>query len=147
MTVLVAQQPGTPAPQPGRLSQPYWDGCRQGELRFLLCDECGAIPPHPSPICPRCHTRSLRWVPSEGRGSLYSWTIVWRPQHPSFQVPYAPAIIELDEGAFVMSAMVGCEDADLVPGMQVEVEFHSASDTITLPYFHPHSAPPADRTG
>jgi hypothetical protein len=25
----------------------------------------------------------------------------------------APAIVELDEGAFLMSAMIGCEDTDL----------------------------------
>jgi hypothetical protein len=36
-----------------------------------------------------------------------------------------------------MSAMIGCEDTDLTDGMRVAVEFHPASDTITLPYFHP----------
>jgi uncharacterized OB-fold protein len=56
-------------------------------------------------------------------------------------VPYAPAIIELDEGAFLMSAVVGCEDTDLVAGLRVEVEFHPASEVITLPYFHPRSSP------
>jgi hypothetical protein len=67
VTTLYAQQPGTPAPQPSRLSQPYWDGCRHGELRFMICGVCGT----------------------------------------------APAIVELDEGAFLMSAMIGCEDTDL----------------------------------
>jgi uncharacterized OB-fold protein len=137
MTSLLAQQPGTPAPQPGRLSQPYWDGCREGELRFQRCDVCGTIPTRPSAICPHCHGRALSWERSAGAGSLYSWTIVWRPQHPAFVVPYAPAIIELDEGAFLMSAMIGCDDTDLAAGLRVEVEFHPASDTITLPYFRP----------
>jgi uncharacterized protein len=52
-------------------------------------------------------------------------------------VPYAPAIVELDEGLVLMSAMVGCEPEDLKEGMRVEVEFHPTSETITLPYFHP----------
>jgi uncharacterized OB-fold protein len=137
MTRLEAQLPGTPAPHPGRLSQPYWDGCAKGELWFQRCDACQSIPTRPSPLCPQCHSRSLSWERSAGTGSLYSWTIVWRPQHPAFRVPYAPAIIELDEGWFLMSAMIGCEDTDLTDGMRVDVEFHPANDTITLPYFHP----------
>jgi len=95
------------------------------------------VPARPSPICPHCHGRSLTWERSAGNGSLYSWTVVWRPQHPSFTIPYAPAIIELAEGAFLMSAMVGCEPEDLVAGLRVEVEFHPASEAISLPYFHP----------
>jgi uncharacterized OB-fold protein len=137
MTSLEAQLPGTPAPHPNRLSQPYWDGCAKGELWFQRCDACQSIPTRPSPLCPQCHGRALTWERSAGTGSLYSWTIVWRPQHPTFRIPYAPAIIELDEGWFLMSAMIGCEDTDLTDGMRVEVEFHPASDTITLPYFRP----------
>ncbi len=116
MTFLRTQQPGTPEPHPGRLSQPYWDGCNEGEIRFQRCDVCGTIPTRPSAICPHCHSRALSWERSAGRGSLYSWTVVWRPQNQSFVVPYAPAIIELDEGAFLMSAMIGCEDTDLAAG-------------------------------
>jgi uncharacterized OB-fold protein len=137
VSTLRPQETGIPAPFPTRLSEPYWDGCRKGELRFQRCDVCGAIPPRPAVICPRCHSRSFTWETSAGKGSLYSWTVVWRPQHPAFRVPYAPAIVELDEGLVLMSAMVGCEPEDLKEGMRVEVEFHPTSETITLPYFHP----------
>jgi hypothetical protein len=77
------------------------------------------------------------WEVSAGRGSLYSWTVVWRPQHPSFHVPYAPAIVSLDEGPRVLSAIIGCEPEDLRVDMPLLVEFHPASDTIWLPYFRP----------
>jgi uncharacterized OB-fold protein len=137
MTTLQAQQPGIPAPNPGRLAQPYWDGCRTGELRFQRCDACGTIPSRPASICPNCYGRSLSWERSAGLGALYSWTVVWRPQHPAFRVPYAPAIVELDEGAWVMSAVIGCEPEDLAAGLRVAVEFHPASDSVTLPYFRP----------
>jgi uncharacterized OB-fold protein len=137
MSTLTPQKAGIPAPTPTRLSKPYWDGCREGELHFQRCDTCGTIPARPGPICPHCHGRSLSWERSAGAGSLYSWTVVWRPQHPSFTVPYAPAIIELDEGCFLMSAMIGCEAEDLVADLRVEVEFHPANDSITLPYFRP----------
>jgi uncharacterized OB-fold protein len=91
----------------------------------------------PARSCAACGAPVLTWERSEGRGRLYSWTVVWRPQHPTFRVPYAPAIIELDEGFWLMSAIVGCEAEDLRADMSVLVEFHPASDDVVLPYFRP----------
>jgi hypothetical protein len=76
-------------------------------------------------------------VPSSGQGTLYSWTVVWRPQRPSFTVPYAPAIVTLDEGFRMVSSIVGCEPEALRADMPVAVEFHPASEEISLPYFRP----------
>jgi uncharacterized OB-fold protein len=74
-------------------------------------------------------------------GSLYSWTVVWRPPDPTFVVPYAPAIVRLDEEFWLTSAIINCDPADLHDGMRVQVAFHPASDTITLPYFSPVARP------
>jgi uncharacterized protein len=62
---------------------------------------------------------------------------VWRPQHPSFRVPYAPAIVAMDESWWHIAAVVGCEPEDLNAGMRLAVEFHPGSDEITLPYYRP----------
>jgi hypothetical protein len=77
------------------------------------------------------------WAPSTGRGALYSWTVVWRPQHPTFVVPYAPAVVEVDEGWFHIGAVIGCEPEELRAGMPVAVEFHPVSDDVVLPYWRP----------
>ena len=135
--MLEPQPKGIPAPNPSPLSQPYWDACARHELTYLRCDTCGTVAPIPALVCGECLGRSLTWARSSGRGTLYSWTVVWRPQHPTFTVPYAPAIVEMEEGWFHIGAVVGCEPEDLVPGMALAVEFHPASDTITLPYFRP----------
>lgn len=137
MTVLTPQVDGVTLPVPSDLSRPYWEGTRTGELRFQRCTVCGAIPPLPTPLCFRCRTATLRWEASAGTGRLYSWTVVWRPQHPAFSVPYAPAIVELDEGHRMVSAVVGCEPEQLTEGMALAVEFHAASEEITLPFFSP----------
>jgi uncharacterized OB-fold protein len=63
--------------------------------------------------------------------------VVWRPPDPSFRVPYAPAVVRLDEGAWMMSAIIGCEPEALREGLRLTVEFHPASSEITLPYFTP----------
>ena len=78
---------GIPLPQPTRLSAPYWDAARQGSLVYQRCASCDALPPLPVAMCGRCNGRVLIWETSSGRGTLYSWTVVWRPQHPSFQTP------------------------------------------------------------
>ena len=63
--------------------------------------------------------------------------MVWRPPNPSLTVPYAPAVVRLDEGFWMMSAVIGCEPEALHDGLRVQVEFHPASAEITLPYFRP----------
>jgi uncharacterized OB-fold protein len=135
--VLQPNVTGIPSPRTSTRAAPYWEGCRRHELRYQRCTACGTIPPLPTPLCARCRSTQLTWERSEGRGELYSWTVVWRPQHPSFVVPYAPAIIRLSEGFTMMSAMVGCEPGDLAPALPVEVEFHALDDEITLPFFRP----------
>jgi uncharacterized OB-fold protein len=142
MTLLRAQVPGITVPHPSVHSQPYWDACRDGRLLFQRCTTCGATGLRPSTVCGSCRGATLEWEQSAGSGSLYSWTVVWRPPDPSFAVPYAPAIVRLDEGFWLTSAIIGCQPEDLRDGMRLEVEFHPASDAISLPYFCPISPAP-----
>jgi hypothetical protein len=48
-------------------------------------------------------------------------------------------VVRLDEGPFMMSAVIGCEPGALHEGLELSVEFHPASDDLTLPYFAPSS--------
>lgn len=135
--MLEPQAPGIPVGVPSPVSQPYWDACARGQLVFQRCDDCGLILERPSTVCGSCIGRALSWVESAGTGTLYSWTVVWRPQHPAFKVPYAPAIVAMHEGWFHIAAVVGCEPDQLAPGVDLQVEFHPASDGIVLPYYRP----------
>lgn len=137
MTILEPRITGTPVPNPSAVSLPYWEGTRVAELRFQRCRACGAANFGPGLICSTCQGRELSWEVSAGLGSLYSWTVVWRPQTPAFEVPYAPAIVTLDEGYRMITAVVGCEPADLAEGMRLAVEFHALTDEVSLPFFGP----------
>ena len=137
--MLEPQPVGIPVPNPSPASKPYWDGCARGELLYQRCDDCGTIALRPGTVCGQCLSRSLSWARSSGIGTLYSWTVVWRPQRPSFTVPYAPAIVTLDEGFRMMSSIVGCEVEELAADMALAVEFHPASEEIFLPYFRPRA--------
>jgi uncharacterized protein len=137
VTPLLPQPQGIPAPHPSRHSRPYWEACRRHQLLYQRCTECSFRGLSAFTVCARCQATSPAWEESAGTGSLYSWTVVWRPPDPSFQVPYAPAVVRLDEGPWTMSAVIGCEPETLREGLRLAVEFHPVSDEITLPYFRP----------
>ena len=126
-----------PLPHPTSLSQPHWDGCREGRLRVQRCSGCGTFVFIPQPICTHCQSEALEWVESSGRGTLYSYTIVYRPQRPEFEVPYTVAIVELEEGWHMLSHLVECEPEKITVGMPLEVSFRKMSEEITLPVFRP----------
>jgi len=126
-------------PRPTALSRPHWDGCRAGELRYQRCRDCGAAVFVPQPVCPGCFGDGLEWRASSGRGTVYSYTVVHRPQRPSFAVPYVVVIAELEEGWTMLSNLVDCDPADVRIGMPIEVTFRRMSDEITLPYFRPRA--------
>jgi hypothetical protein len=79
----------------------------------------------------------MGWEPSSGRGTLYSWTAVFRPQTPEFAVPYVPVIVDMAEGWQMLSCLIGCDHRAAAVGLAVAVEFHATDGGVTLPYFRP----------
>lgn len=134
---LTIQRPGIPLPRPTPLSQPHWDAAREGRLVVQRCSDCGARIFIPQPACTSCFGSRLEWSESSGRGTLYSYTVVHRPQRPEFQVPYAVAIVELEEGWQMLSNLIDCELSEICVGMPLEVVFRKMSDSVTLPFFRP----------
>lgn len=126
-----------PLPQPTALSRPFWDGTRDGVLRFQRCGACGAAVFIPQPVCPGCFGATLEWTASSGRGTVYSFSVVHRPPSPGFEVPYVVVIAELEEGWHMLSNLIGCPPGDVRTGMPIEVAFEAKSDEITLPCFRP----------
>lgn len=127
--------PGTPLPRPTALSKPYWDACREGKLTFQKCKDCETLTFIPQPCCGNCLSENLEWIESSGRGTLYSFTTVYRPQQPVFEVPYTVVVVELEEGYFMLSNLIGVEPEDVVIGTPLEVVFEKRSEEISLPLF------------
>ena len=137
MTLLRPQRGAIPSPVPSAVSAPSWEGLRQAQLRFQRCGDCHGITHTPAVLCAHCNSRSLGWETSAGTGAIYSWTVVWRPQMPEFVVPYAPIVVDMDEGWQMLSNLIGCDHEALDVGLGVRVDFHQLNDEITLPYFRP----------
>ncbi|MBW2425167.1 MAG: Zn-ribbon domain-containing OB-fold protein [Deltaproteobacteria bacterium] len=136
---MSAPSDGIPLPHPTALSRPHWEGCREGVLRVQRCRDCGTYVFIPQPCCTSCLGEDLEWVESSGRGTLYSYTVVHRPQQPSFEVPYTVVIVELEEGWHMLSNLVDCQADEIEIGMPLEVVYHEMSDEITLPLFRRRS--------
>ncbi|MYB42857.1 MAG: hypothetical protein F4X76_11890 [Chloroflexi bacterium] len=135
--VLQPQPEGIPLPYPTPVSEPHWEGCKRGELMVQRCVECEGYVFIPQPACTFCLSEELEWVRSSGKGTVYSWTTVYRPQQPSFETPYISAIIEVEEGWYMMTNLIDMSVDDVRIGLPVEVVFHAINDEITLPYFRP----------
>ena len=137
MTALEPQRSGEiRIPRASPISQPFWEGCDRGVLPYQRCDSCSKANFNPVYICRFCTSKSLSWHESAGLGTIYSWTIAWRPQFPSFATPYAPIIVDLDEGYQMISNLVGCDTEEVHVGMRISTYFHRVADR-TLPYFTP----------
>ena len=137
MTLLVPQRGAIPAPQASPMSEAYWDGIRQHQLRFQRCADCGGATHTPALVCSHCGSRSMSWEVSAGQGTITTWTTVFRPPTPEFVVPYVPIVVDLSEGWQMLSCLVGCEHDAVTIGQEVRVEFHDTDGGVTLPYFRP----------
>ncbi len=133
-----------PAPVATPETEPYWEGCRKGELRLQRCAACERIQFPPRRYCAGCLSDDLAWERASGRGQVRSYTIVRVPMSPAFadEVPYAVALVELEEGPSLLSGIRGCDLEDLRIGLPVEVEFEARGDSARIPYFHPRWAEP-----
>lgn len=126
-----------PLPTLEGLSKEYYAWCHAGELRFQKCSKCCSFRHVPREICAHCSATEWEWVRSKGRGTVYTWTGVERALHPAFanETPYAPVVVEMDEGVRILSRMVDCPQEELRIGLPVEVEFVQVTDAVTLPFF------------
>jgi uncharacterized protein len=128
-----------PLPNVDIETAPFWEYCGKHELRMQKCHQCGHLRNPPSILCPRCHSMEADWVKLSGKGKVYSYTIFHKAYHEAFKndIPYAVAIIALDEGPRMLSNITGCKVNDISIDMPVMVSFEDVGDNFALPKFKP----------
>lgn len=100
---------------------PYLAEAGRG-LRLQRCPACGEVPGFPRIACPGC-LGELEWVEASGRGHVVSFAVVRRPHHERFapHLPVLLAVVELEEGAQVVSTIVGDDRLETSIGAEVVV--------------------------
>ena len=120
-------------------SAPFWEATKNHELRYQVCNACNQVVFYPRAHCTHCLSDDLRWEVSKGEGTIYTLSVIKLSRHPFFagKVPYALALIDLDEGPRLMSNITGVDDpASLQVGQRVRVEWED-HETLALPLFRP----------
>jgi uncharacterized OB-fold protein len=97
---------------------------KAGEFRLQRCGGCGKQIFFPRTICPYCGSNELHWQPTSGRGVVYSTTTV--RQRPERGGDYNIALIDLEEGARMLSRVEGKVPTEVKIGMRVEAVISEA---------------------
>ena len=129
------------APRPTPETMHFWEGTKKHQLLLQRCRDSGKTYFPPRPVSPGDGSTNIEIIEAKGRARLVSYMINHR-QHPSFKSPYAIAVVQLEEGPFMMTNIVNCEQTPeaLELDMQLEVVFEDVTDEITIPLFQPVGA-------
>lgn len=117
----------------------YWEGMKRGEFVLQTCPHCQTITHPPSPVCTGCLATDKTYRTASGRGTLYAFTVSYRPLHEEFKpdLPYVVALVDLEEGVRVMSWVTGCAPEALRIGMALEAWYEPIDGEVTLHRFRP----------
>ena len=119
-------------------TEPFYARCREHRLSYQTCRKCGAIVFYPRSHCTRCTSTELMWHDSEGRGTIYSVTIMRQHGHPAFRarLPMAVALVDVDEGFRLLAEIVTDDPFSVHIGQPVTLAWITEGE-VTLPGFTP----------
>lgn len=131
-----------PLPSPDLDTQPFWDACREHELRAQKCPECGRFRWPPQGVCPSCYAWNNEWTKLPETGKVVSVVVVHYVSVPAFapDVPYAIANIVIDgtdDKVQLTSNVIGIPWEQVKVGMPVRVVWEDVTPECTLPKFRP----------
>ena len=107
----------------------YW---RNEVPRYRLqgkeCNACGAKFFPAKPVC-KCGSTDFKDYKLSERGEIITWTVIGSaPLGFEKYVPYAVALIELEDGCKLMSQVVDIEPEDIVASLKVEAVFRKIKE-------------------
>jgi uncharacterized OB-fold protein len=128
-----------PLPNINGDNREFWLGCKNHQLRFQKCENCGHVRWPASIICPVCHSQKGSWLVSEGKGKIYTFVVYHVAYHPGFanDLPYVVAVVELKEGPHLLTNIVNCAVDEVKCEMPVEVTWRDVNEEVCLPLFRP----------
>ncbi len=133
---MTTTEPVIPVPEPSAVSAPFWAATAHRELHMQRCAECARLVWYPRFVCPYCGHDELCWERLSGRGVVYAVSVHHRPALPALadKVPYSVVLVDLAEGARIMSTVFGPPPA---VGDAVRLGWSALPDGRNLPTFEP----------
>ena len=122
-------------PTPTDLSRGFWSP------RPSTGSWSRAVPPvapgssPPERLCPTCAAADWEYAVSVGAGTVAGFTVVHRAPSPEFETPYVLAVVDLDDGASMLTNLVGTDPESVSIGMPARVAFADQPGAGALPVF------------
>lgn len=129
-------------PRIAEYSKPFWEGIKRGELLIQKCGDCGNTWYPPGPFCPKCLSKNVEWMKSNGQGFVGAFTTTYAasPSWTADLMPYTLAIIALhDIEVPIVSHVINCKPEDVYVGMEVQIVFDNPKSDFPLFRFEPIS--------
>jgi uncharacterized protein len=121
-------------------SAEFFDAAAEGRLLVRRCTGCGAWYPPQQRRCP--DGGDVAWAAASGRATLVSWAAepvrdAWRELAAAGGERCVVALVELEEGPWLHSAMPGVDPAVLRTGLPLTVRFPRIGEGEPVPVFLP----------
>lgn len=131
-------------------SASFFDAASSGALLVRRCVDSGDVLGPQVRTCHVCGSTRLEPFVVSGRASLVTWAVVHQAPLPALAgaVPYVCAVVELDEGPWLLARLVCSDPIGLRAGCAVEARYirpdrlgeeHGPDDSEVLPVFAPRS--------
>jgi uncharacterized OB-fold protein len=101
----------------------YW---RLKNQRYRLegrkCSACGNLSFPPRLVCTKCKSRQTEPYEFKGKGTLYSYTIIYQaPDRFDQEAPYIVGLVDLEEGVRITAQLTDIQKEQLKIGMNLEM--------------------------
>ena len=138
MEVVRGRSWDRPQLAPGALDRAFFEAAGRGELLYQRCPACGHRQFYPRALCTACGGDTA-WATASGRGVVHTFTIIRQNGQPPFknELPYAVAMVELEEGVRMMGNVTGCPTENVRIGMPVEAYAVECAEGLAVPFWRP----------
>jgi uncharacterized OB-fold protein len=126
---------------PGALDREFFEAAARGTLLYQQCPACGHRQFYPRLLCTACGG-DVVWASASGRGAVHTFTIVRQNGQKPFkdELPYAVAMVELEEGVRMMGNVMGCPVEQVRIGMAVEAYAVDCGEGLAVPFWRAAAA-------
>jgi hypothetical protein len=121
-------------------TEPFWAAAAEHHLVLPRCTNCGTFRFPPASVCWSCRARDVEWVEHDGRGELYTFTVLRHAVVPALAdaLPIVVGVVALPDtfGCRLIGDVVGCAPEQVTIGMPLELDWYDV-DGGSVPCFRP----------
>jgi uncharacterized OB-fold protein len=141
---MATPRPGVLPPEliqlgPNTWTEPFWQAAANHRLVIPSCSTCGTHRLPPSPFCWRCRGQGVEWISHDGRGTIYTFTVVRHAVIPSVTgvLPLIIAVVELPntDGCRLVGNLVDVVPEAVRIGQTVTLQWYDVREGTSVPCF------------